>query len=124
CSVRSTRFALGTLPEVQPSRSAIFRVRSSVGRTRGAFPPRSFNGSIAMLTSFLRGGAWLQRHRKTAQQAFGAPVEFGLTAKLRLDAGDHASCAKSTRCRFLDRRSSGLFPCQPQQTHLASPLDR
>src|SRR5437762_8330043 len=104
CSVRSPRFALGTLPEVQPSRSAIFRVRSSVGRTRGAFPPRSFDGSIAMLTSFLRGGgAWRQRHRKTAQQAFGAPVEFGLTAKLRLDAGDHASCAKSTRRRFLDR---------------------
>jgi hypothetical protein len=36
-----------------------------------------------------------ERDREPADQTFGAPVELGLPAELRLDAGDHASCAEA-----------------------------
>ena len=51
-----------------------------------------------------------ERNRETAHQALGAPVEFGLPAELRLDAGDHAPCAETARRRFLDPRPAGLLP--------------
>jgi len=57
-----------------------------------------------------RNAVWRQRDREAANQAFGVPIEFGLAAKLRLDARDHASRAKTPRRRLLHPGPPGFRP--------------
>ena len=61
---------------------------------------------------------------EAANEAFRAPVEFGLAAELRLDAGDHASGSEPARRRLLDRRPAGLHPYDLENACLVFPAHR
>src|ERR1043166_7914622 len=62
-----------------------------------------------------------QRDWQAANEALRAPVEFGLAAELRLDAGDHASGSEPARHRLLDRRPAGFHPYDLEKTRMVFP---
>ena len=110
------------------SRGRCFNWQASPGNRPGlSFSASKAIGAGCGLTARnrIRGGlAWRQRHREAANQAFGAPVEFGLSAELRLDAGDHASCSEPARRRLLDPRPAGLHPYDLENVCLDLPTHR
>ena len=92
----SRQSEVGPIGDVRAASKAI-GAGSAVSRRRNRSQGRSWRGATA-------------GHREAANQAFGAPIEFRLSAELQLDAGDHASCSEAARRRLLNQRPAGLHP--------------